>query len=200
MRKKLLTITLLALVAISPALAQRGGAAEAQFQAALHKEQVEGDLGAAIQLYQKVADSKDSSRAIAAQALLRVGRCYETLGSAEARKAYERVVRQYSDQAQFVSEARSRLAASDKAGSGSSGLAARLVGKVSEYPGVYDQWENVATDGRTVFHITEKVSNDNSLLATDLSTRRQRTLFQGNFLARGLHFVSGRSETGFLPL
>jgi Tol biopolymer transport system component len=187
MTERLLTITLLALAAISPALPQRGGAAEAQFQAAQHKEQVEGDLRTAIQLYQKVADSKDSSRAIAAQALLRVGSCYETLGSAEARKAYERVLRQYSDQPQFVSEARSRLAAAEKAGSGFSGLAARLVGKVSEYPGPYDQWENVATDGRTVFHVTEEAVGENSLIATDLSTRQQRTLFQGNFLARGLH-------------
>ena len=197
MKKRILTITLLAFTASSPALPQRGGASEAQFQAAQHKEQVEGDLRAAIQLYQKVADSKDSSRAIAAQALLRIGRCYENMGSVEARKAYERVVRQYADQSQFASEARSRLAEAVKAGNGSSKLAARLVGRVSDVSYPYDAWENVATDGRTVFHVTEKLSHDNSLIATDLSTGKQRTLFHGDFLARGLHLSPDNRKLAF---
>src|ERR1700722_446670 len=112
-KAKILIGTMLAMFAASAVWAQNTGVSEAKFQAAQHKEQVDGDLRSAIQLYQQVADSKDSSRAMAAQALLRVGRCYEKLGSDEARKAYERVVRQYGDQPQLANEARSRLAAAD---------------------------------------------------------------------------------------
>ncbi len=110
-KTRILIGTVWAMIATSAVWAQNNGASEAQFQAAQHKEQVDGDLRSAIQLYQQVADSKDSSRAMAAQALLRVGRCYEKLGSQEGRKAYERVVRQYGDQLQLANEARSRLAA-----------------------------------------------------------------------------------------
>ena len=76
---------------------------------------MEGNLRAAIQMYQAVADGKDSGRAIAARALLRIGHCYEKLGSIESKKAYERVVRQYGDQVQIANEARQRLAAVDPA-------------------------------------------------------------------------------------
>src|SRR5579871_530474 len=101
-KAKILMRTMLAMVVTIAVWAQNSGISEARFQAAQHKEQVDGDLRTAIQLYQQVADSKDSSRAMAAQALLRVGRCYEKLGSEESRKAYERVVRQYSDQPKFA--------------------------------------------------------------------------------------------------
>src|SRR5690349_11028676 len=84
--------------------AQNRGEAERQLQAAQQKEQVEGDLKSAIRLYEQVANSKDAGRSTVAQAWLRIGRCYEKLGSAGARKAYERVARQYADQADAAAE------------------------------------------------------------------------------------------------
>src|SRR5215467_339384 len=88
---------------------------DARFRAAQQKETVEGDLRAAIQMYQTVADGKDSGRSIAAQALLSIGLCYEKLGSIESKKAYERVLRQYGDQVQIANKARERLDAVDPA-------------------------------------------------------------------------------------
>ena len=84
---------------------------------------VDGDLKAAIELYKKIAQS--GNRAAAAKALVRMGQCYEKLGDAEARKAYERVVREFGDQTEAVAEARKRLA--EKEGAAETGVVTRLV-------------------------------------------------------------------------
>jgi Tol biopolymer transport system component len=80
-----------------------------QFQKALAKERGEGNLEEAIALYQKVIDeSKD--QALAAQAQLRIGFCYEKLGRKEAQKAFQKVVDNYPSQAESVKTAREKLA------------------------------------------------------------------------------------------
>ena len=91
--------------------AQKDPRAEAQLQAAVNKETVEGDLKGAIELYRKIAAMPDAGRATAATALLRMGQCYEKLGNAEAAKAYERVVSEFADQKEMAAAARARLAA-----------------------------------------------------------------------------------------
>jgi len=86
--------------------------AERQLEAAIHREQVLGDVKGAIEQYKVLAQS--ATRAVAAQALIHLGQCYEKLGEAqtrEARATYERVVRDYADQAEVVARARARLAA-----------------------------------------------------------------------------------------
>ncbi len=104
---------------------QKDPRAEAQLQAAITKETVEGDLKAAIELYQKLADGGD--HAVAAKALVRMGQCYEKLGDAEARKAYERVVREFADQKEMVAAARARLAALGRGPSPAPGVTVRQV-------------------------------------------------------------------------
>jgi Tol biopolymer transport system component len=114
MRTKTWTaLAMSAVLALSLGAAQKGTQkdprSEAQLQAAINKETVEGDLKGAIELYQRLANGSD--HAVAAQALVRMGQCYEKLGSAEATKAYERVVHEFSDQKETVATARARLAA-----------------------------------------------------------------------------------------
>src|SRR6266849_6335126 len=77
--------------------------------AALHQEEVQGDLKGAIAAYQKVLAAPGVSRRTAAEALVHMGQCYEKLGDAESRKAYERVVREFGDQKEAVAMARARL-------------------------------------------------------------------------------------------
>lgn len=79
------------------------------FEKALVKERSEGNLKEAIQLYQRAAASAGKDRALAAKALIEEGECYRKLGDAEARKLFERVVRDYSDQKEAVALARARL-------------------------------------------------------------------------------------------
>jgi Tol biopolymer transport system component len=83
--------------------------AEVALQAALKAELVDGNLTSAIEQYRRLANG--SHRAVAAQALVRLGRCYEILQDPQARPAYERVVREFADQKEPLAEARARLAA-----------------------------------------------------------------------------------------
>ena len=82
-------------------------------QRAIHVELVDGDLQAAILLYEEIAARFSAERAVAATALRHLGQCYEKLGEPAARAAYERVLRDYAEQAEQVAEARGRLAALD---------------------------------------------------------------------------------------
>ena len=80
------------------------------FQQALLKERADGQLEEAIALYRRVLDAADD-RGLAAQALVRIGACYDKLGRPEASDAYAQVLRDYPDQAEAVAAARTQLAA-----------------------------------------------------------------------------------------
>jgi len=141
-----------ALAAGFPANQAKDDRAEVALQAALKKEAVDGDLKGAIELYKKIAQS--TNRAVAAKALLRMGQCHEKLGSAEARTAYQRVVREFADQAEIVAQARVRLAALGGP-SAAGGLATRRVltdasGVVLDASGV---GEVLTADGKYISHI-----------------------------------------------
>jgi hypothetical protein len=84
---------------------------DVQFRAAQQKETVEGDLKTAIAMYRKLADDRGTPPDVAARALVRLGRSYQRLGNSEARKAFERVVNQFSAQTTAVAEAKQLLAA-----------------------------------------------------------------------------------------
>ena len=87
---------LIAAFLIAPASAQKSDRAEVLFESARQKEMLEGNLESAIKQYKEVVAKYGSNRAIAAKALVRMGECYEKLGDAEARKAFERVVREFA--------------------------------------------------------------------------------------------------------
>lgn len=79
------------------------------FQKGLAKERAESDPRAAIKIYAQVVHHHATDRKLAAQALIRLAECYEKLGDAEARKAYEQIVRDYADQKDAVALANVRL-------------------------------------------------------------------------------------------
>ncbi|MCJ7502056.1 MAG: tetratricopeptide repeat protein, partial [Acidobacteriia bacterium] len=116
------------------------------FQKALVKERTEGNLEEAIQLYQRIVRDFAGDHPLAAKALLQMGQCYEKLGNTEARKASDRVLRDYADQNEAAAEARTRLAALRKpAGAGrESGMATR---RIWAGPDV-DTMGSVSSDGR----------------------------------------------------
>jgi len=96
-------------VVVSSAYAQQN--AGVLLQSGLYKEEVNGDLEAAIKVYERVLKDFPKDRLVAAKAQLHIGLCYEKLGTAEARKAYESVVRDFADQSEIVAQAQVRLAA-----------------------------------------------------------------------------------------
>jgi TPR repeat protein len=83
-------------LALSIVTTQKTDQAEVRLKAAIQKETVERDLKAAIDAYKKL--SEGGNRVVAAQALVRMGQCYEKLRNADALRAYERVIRDFNDQ------------------------------------------------------------------------------------------------------
>ncbi len=86
--------------------------AEVALQAAIKTEIVDGNLRSAIEQYKKITELPNADRTTVATAILRMGQCHEKLGDThtqEARKAYERVVREYGDQTEAVKLAREKL-------------------------------------------------------------------------------------------
>jgi hypothetical protein len=81
-----------------------------EFQAALQKEMVAGDLNGAIQDYRRIPTRPGATRSLVSQALLRLAHCYVKLGDNQARGVYQEIVSKYGDQA-AAAEARERLAA-----------------------------------------------------------------------------------------
>jgi len=126
MRKILAILLMTGALAIGIGSGQQKDRAEVDLQAAIRMETVEGDLKGAIEQYKKIAAQPGAGRATVATALLRMGQCYEKLGNAEARTAYERVVSDFADQAEQVKQARVRLAALGGP-EGAGGLVARRV-------------------------------------------------------------------------
>lgn len=104
-----LTCILTVFLSTTHVQAQQLQQAEQLLQAAINKQLVEGDLEAAIEIYENILNRFPSNKPVAAKSLVQLGRCYEKLGDEKAREAYERVLRDYGDQSAEVAEARARL-------------------------------------------------------------------------------------------
>ena len=125
--RRIVMIVAAALVLGAAVGGQVSGQAEALLQKAIQAETVDGNLKAAITLYEQAVAAAGSNRPVAARALVQMGQCYEKLGSVEAQKAYQRVVRDFADQAEPLKLARSRLAALTPATARESGIVTRQV-------------------------------------------------------------------------
>ncbi|MCJ7580868.1 MAG: tetratricopeptide repeat protein [Candidatus Aminicenantes bacterium] len=79
------------------------------YESAVFEKESEGDLEAAIKLFQEIISRFPESRKVAAKAQLQIGMCYEMLGLKEAQKAYKDVVTNYPEQAEAVRMAREKL-------------------------------------------------------------------------------------------
>src|SRR5215471_8206227 len=131
---------------------------DVQFRAAQQKETVEGDLNAAIAIYRKLADDRTTAPDLAARALVRLGRCYQRLGNSEARKAFERVVNQFSAQTTAVAEAKQLLAAMP--GNGVAGEGGFVVRKLrSGVRGILDS-VGVTRDGKYMAAVRLRIGLD----------------------------------------
>ena len=113
--KRLITLLLaFGITATTLVFAQAPRSIEAQFKAAQHAEEVEGDLKKAIEQYRQIALGGD--RAVVVRALMRMAECYQKLGDAESRNIYERIVHHYSDQKAAAVLAQARLDSATRAG------------------------------------------------------------------------------------
>ncbi len=166
---------------VTPALAQTG---HDLFQQALVKEQAEGDLRAAIALYERIVRDFAEDRPLAAHALVQIGKCYERLGSQEAERAYQRVVSDYSDQSEHVEEARSRLAVLSRPPPTSLGaLQVRRIASSRDGDATSGDWfGGPHPDGRRFVYIDWSTG---SLAIRDLSTGETQNIIRQRIHERG---------------
>ena len=83
--------------------------AEKVFQQAMIKEEGEGNLTEAIEIYTRLADDNSVPREIRANALMHMGICYEKLGKKQASSVYEKLISEYGDQTDLIAVARQKL-------------------------------------------------------------------------------------------
>ena len=82
---------------------------EQLFQKGIMKEEGEGSLKEAIELYKTVADNTKADKVLRAKALYQMATCYEKLGQQEARNIYEKLVANYTDPQELVANAKRKL-------------------------------------------------------------------------------------------
>ena len=90
-------VAVMSLVSAGVTARQSPASAETRLGAALHQEQVAGNLDAAISIYASIAGDPIASRPLKARALLQMAGCYTKLGRPEAVLTYQRVVNEYAD-------------------------------------------------------------------------------------------------------
>jgi Tol biopolymer transport system component len=185
----------LALFAAGLVLAQTERSAEVQLKAAMHKEQVEGDLKAAIKLYQSIVEEHAENRAVAARALLQMGQCYEKLGQADAREAYGQILRDYSDQPDIAAQARVRLLALEgsQAARHLTAVTLRKVWAGDAENGTIDPDASVSPDGHFLSYVDFSTMKWGNLAIHDLGTGKDRLITtdaDGDDAFAGLSVVS----------
>ena len=157
---------------------QKNDQAELALKAAIKTESVDGNLKSAIEQYKAIAALLGASRATVATALLRMGQCHEKLGNAEARTAYERVVREFGDQAEAAKVAQARLSALAAGGGGATvrtEVALRRVWVGKDWP------VSISPDGRYVVLVLPGTSRGYDYWLRDLQSGEQKPITREAF-------------------
>jgi WD40 repeat protein len=127
--------------------------AEQLYQSGLYKEEIEGQLDAAIKIYQTIISQYPENRSVAAKTHLHIGLCYEKLGNTQARKAYELVVRDYADQSETVAQAKTRLAVLGSPGEKKGFITRRIL---SDASGI---GANLTSDGKFIIGLKSETGD-----------------------------------------
>jgi hypothetical protein len=160
-------------VATSVVIADQAPTAEALLESARKKEVVDGDLTGAIRDYPTIASRFKDNAAVASRALVRMAECYEKQGSTEAKKLFERVIREYPEQKDTVAIAQARLA-SGVAAVPNNRMTHRVVWTVKRGKLGGDVYGKVSPDGRYIPYIDWDLKGD--LFVHDLVTDTNRRL------------------------
>jgi len=106
MKPILITIILATIFAVGSINTSRAQTPEQLYQKGLGKEEGEGALQDAINIFIQITDDSNADKSLQARALLHIGMCYEKLGMKEATKAYQRLVNNFPEQKNEVVIAR----------------------------------------------------------------------------------------------
>src|SRR5665648_250019 len=105
-------IILIMICCLVPLVMASGQEQQAQklLSEAIYQEEVNGKLDEAIKTYQLILKQYPDYRKVSAKALLRLGMCYEKMGSEQASQTYRQLIKEYSENREEVSVAKDRLA------------------------------------------------------------------------------------------
>ncbi|HEV2962060.1 MAG TPA: tetratricopeptide repeat protein [Candidatus Angelobacter sp.] len=107
----MLTILLAALMVLPVA----GQSIADLLQKGIYTQETVGDLDAAIKIYRQIVNSASQSRTYAAQAQYRLAQCLLKKGDkAEAAKAFEKLVQDFSEEKELVAKAREQMTSDTK--------------------------------------------------------------------------------------
>jgi Tol biopolymer transport system component len=109
MKSLWINLLLIAVFSFAASITVYSQTPEQLYQKGLMKEEGEGALQEAIDLYSQIADNTAADQSLRAKALLHIGLCYERMGTQEAVKAYQRLVDNFPSQKNEVAIARERL-------------------------------------------------------------------------------------------
>jgi Tol biopolymer transport system component len=109
MKQKLFVFIVFILILAFASSASIQQSAEQLYQSGIYKEEVEGELEKAIEIYQTIVKQFPGNREFAAKAQLHIGLCYEKLGLKEAEKSFQKVIDNYPEQAEAVKIAKEKL-------------------------------------------------------------------------------------------
>jgi Tol biopolymer transport system component len=184
--KSLATICAACIVAANLAVlsAQTTAEAEKAFENARHKEVIDGDLKGAIEQYRQVAAKFSKQPELAARALFQLGQCQEKLGQADAKKSYERIVREFAGQRQVAALAQARLASMNDPTATTTGITVRQLW--ADGSGAVPSALKLMPDGRSVMFPDWN--------AGDLATR---DLVTGDVRRLGLRTLPTPAEESF---
>jgi hypothetical protein len=183
----------------TPLVAGQAQSAQVMLEAARKAETIDGNPKAAIAQYEQIVKRFANDRAVVADALVRMAGAYKKLGDAQAKAIYERVVREYGDQASAASAARAALGSAVAPGSPAAPRATAMR-RVWEGPEV-DLTGSASPAGRLLSY-TDWRSGD--LAVRDLvngTSRRVTNKGDGPSYADARCFrrMGGPSRTGGMP-
>ena len=179
MIKTLISAAMVAAVVFAATLLANDPAREQKLQQAIDLLESKGEVAKAAALFEDVAKSPD--RALAARALLYLGQAQERQSTDQARKTYDRIVKEFSGQTEAVAEARMRLAALQSPAR-NAGLVTRRVWTLSPNQGM--DFGAVSRDGRYIPFYDDAVNEE--LFLHDLTTGADRRVTNGASFRPGM--------------
>jgi hypothetical protein len=112
MKRWSLILGIYAYVGLSLAAAAPAETLAETLERGIYKEETEGDLAGAIEIYRRVVAESQQARALAAQAQFRIGQCLLKQERPEqAAEAFRQLIEQYPEQKELIAQARKHLPA-----------------------------------------------------------------------------------------
>ncbi|MDP3643744.1 MAG: tetratricopeptide repeat protein [Bacteroidota bacterium] len=166
-RHFIVVVLVFTIIGVSSGYAQQ--TAEQLYQSGLYKEEIKGELDAAIKIYETIINQHPDDRQVAAKTLYHLGLVNEKMGKQKANEYFTRLVNTYPDQTELVALAKARLKVlGGGTATTSSEVAMRRIWKAG------NDWPfGISPDGKYVIFTA---AEDNDIWLRDLQTGEKKRI------------------------